>query len=76
MRIYGANPSGKSSVNSYEYIAINGQTEFPLEITLKSTTPVFVNGALLAKSEFLGIDTETLVLITPCFAKEVIKIIE
>ncbi|MFK5855773.1 MAG: hypothetical protein QM503_06555 [Bacteroidota bacterium] len=76
MRIYGINPSGGSSVNSYEYIAIIGQTEFPLEITLKSTTPVFVNGALLAKSEYLGVDTEILVLNTPCFAKEVIRIIE
>lgn len=76
MSIYGINPSGGGSVNSYQYIAINGQTEFPLEITLSSTSVVFVNGAAIAASEYSGIDTETLVLNSPSFLGDVIKIIE
>jgi len=76
MSIYGINPSGGGSVNSYQYIAINGQTEFPLEITLKISSLIFVNGAAIAASEYSGIETETLILNSASFFGDVIKIIE
>jgi len=75
MRIDGSNIQGLSGAVSYEYIATDQQTDFPLEFTLKTTSIIFVNGSALSLSDYSGINTEVLILNTPSFNNDVIKVL-
>ncbi|RKY56402.1 MAG: hypothetical protein DRP93_01425 [Candidatus Neomarinimicrobiota bacterium] len=77
MSINGENPlvNGSGSVNRLEFTATAGQTNFPLETTLNTTSAIFVNGTLISNSEWSGETTETLILAAVSFIGDIVTVI-
>jgi hypothetical protein len=82
MSISGNNSVAMSSILASggviknEFHASAGQTGFNLSFVLQSSSAVFVNGSVIASSEYSGVGTRTIVFNDALFENDLVVVIK